>query len=46
MSKFFKELTDMVTDNSPGKVLGATMLILVFAGSVALGLAYWLTHRH
>ena len=46
MSSIFEELNDLMTENSIGKVLGITLLVLVFAGAVALGFAYWLTHRH
>jgi hypothetical protein len=46
MSSIFEDLNDLVTDNPAGKVLGVTLLILVFAGAIALGFAYWLTHRH
>lgn len=46
MSSIFEDLNDLVTDNPAGKVLGVTLLILVFAGVIALGFAYWLTHRH
>jgi hypothetical protein len=46
MSSFFEDLNDIVAENSAVKVLGVTLLILVFAGAVALGFAYWFTHRH
>ena len=46
MSSIFEELNDLIAENSVGKVLGVTLLVLVFAGSVALGFAYWITHRH
>ena len=46
MSSIFEELNDLITENSVGKVLGITLLILVFSGAVALGFAYWITHRH
>jgi hypothetical protein len=46
MSSFFEELNDLILENSIGKVLGITLLILVFSGAVALGFAYWITHRH
>ena len=46
MSSIFEELNDLVSENSVGKVLGVTWLILVFSGAIALGFAYWLTHRH
>jgi hypothetical protein len=46
MSSIFEELNDLITENSVGKVLGVTLLILVFSGAVALGLAYWIVNRH
>jgi hypothetical protein len=46
MSSFFEDLNDIVAETPVGKVLGVTLLILVFAGAVALGFAYWFTHRH
>jgi hypothetical protein len=46
MSSIFEDLNDLVTENPAGKVLGIALLILVFAGAVALGFAYWFTHRH
>jgi len=46
MSSIFEELNDLITESSVGKVLGVTLLILVFSGAVALGFAYWITHRH
>jgi hypothetical protein len=46
MSTIFEELNDLVSENSAGKVLGITLLILIFCGAVALGFAYWITHRH
>jgi hypothetical protein len=46
MSSIFEELTDLVSENPVGQVLGITLLILVFSGAVALGFAYWITHRH
>ena len=46
MSSIFEELNDLISENSVGKVLGVTLLILVFSGAIALGLAYWITHRH
>jgi len=46
MSSIFEDLNDLVTDNPAGKVLGVTLLILVLSGAIALGFAYWLTHRH
>jgi ABC-type Na+ efflux pump permease subunit len=46
MSSIFEDLNDLITENPTGKVLGITLLILVLSGAVALGFAYWLTHRH
>jgi len=46
MSSIFEDLNDLVTENPAGKVLGIILLIFVFSGAVALGFAYWLTHRH
>ena len=46
MNSIFEELNDLISENTIGKVLGITLLILVFAGAIALGFAYWLTHRH
>jgi hypothetical protein len=46
MSSIFEELNDLIAENPVGKVLGITLLILVFSGVVALGFAYWITHRH
>jgi hypothetical protein len=46
MSSIFEELNDLISENSVGKVLGVTLLVLAFAGAVALGFAYWITHRH
>jgi ABC-type Na+ efflux pump permease subunit len=46
MSSIFEELNDLIAENSVGKVLGITLLILVLSGAIALGLAYWITHRH
>jgi hypothetical protein len=46
MSSIFEELNDLITENPVGRVLGIALLILVFAGAVALGFAYWITHRH
>jgi len=46
MSSIFEEINDLISENSVSKVLGITLLILVFAGAVALGFAYWITHRH
>jgi ABC-type Na+ efflux pump permease subunit len=46
MSSIFEELNDLITETSVGKVLGVTLLILVLSGVIALGVAYWITHRH
>jgi hypothetical protein len=46
MSSIFEELNDLIAENSVGKVLGITLLVLVLSGAVALGFAYWITHRH
>jgi ABC-type Na+ efflux pump permease subunit len=46
MSSIFEELNDLITENPVGKVLGITLLILVLSGAIALGFAYWITHRH
>jgi len=46
MSSIFEELNDLLIKTSVGKVLAVTLLVLVFSGAVALGFAYWLTHRH
>ena len=46
MSSIFEELNDLISENSVGKVLGITLLVLVFSGAVALSFAYWITHRH
>jgi hypothetical protein len=46
MSSIFEELNDLIAENSVAKVLGVTLLILVFSGAIALGFAYWITHRH
>jgi len=46
MSSIFEELNDLIAENPMGKVLGVTLLILVLSGAVALGFAYWITHRH
>ena len=35
MSSIFEELNDLVSENPVGRVLGITLLILVFAGAVA-----------
>jgi len=46
MSSIFEELNDLIAENPMGKVLGVTLLILVLSGAVALGFAYWITHRY
>ena len=46
MSSFFEELNDLVTESSVGKVLAVTLAILFISGAIALGFAYWITHRH
>jgi hypothetical protein len=46
MSSIFEELNDLITENPAGKVLGITLLIFVFSAAIALGFAYWITHRH
>jgi len=46
MSSFFEDLNDLISENPVGKVLLVTLAILLFSGAVALGLAYWITHRH
>jgi hypothetical protein len=46
MSSIFEELNDLIAENSVVKVLGVTLLILVFSGAIALDFAYWITHRH
>jgi hypothetical protein len=46
MSSIFEELNDLMTESSVGKVLAVALLVLVFSGAVALGFAYWITHRH
>ena len=40
MSSIFEELNDLISENSVGKVLGVTLLVLVFSGAIALGFAY------
>jgi hypothetical protein len=42
----FEELNDLVIETPLGKVIGVFLLILFFSASVALGFAYWITHRH
>ena len=46
MSSFFEDLNDLVTETPAGKVLGVVLLILFFSAAIALGFAYWITHRH
>jgi hypothetical protein len=46
MSSIFEEINDLMAETSFGKVLMVMLLILVFSGAVALGIAYWITHRH
>jgi hypothetical protein len=46
MSSFFEELTEMINETTPGKVLLITLAILLFSGAVGLGFAYWITHWH
>jgi hypothetical protein len=46
MSSFFEELNDLVAETSAGKVIMVTLAILFVSGAVALGFAYWITHRH
>ena len=46
MSSFFEDLNDLVTETSFGKVVIVTLAILFVSGTVALGFAYWITHRH
>ena len=46
MSSIFEELNDLITESPVSKVLGITLLILVLSGAIALGFAYWITHRH
>jgi len=46
MSSIFEELNDLISENSAGKVLGITLLIFVLSAAIALGFAYWITHRH
>lgn len=43
---FFEELNDLVTETPVGKVVGVFLLILFFSAAVALGFAWWITHRH
>jgi len=46
MSSFFEELNDLVAKTPASKVLAITLAILFVSGAVALGFAYWITHRH
>ena len=46
MSSIFEEINDLIAETPVGKVLGITLLIFVFSAAVALGFAYWITHRH
>ena len=46
MSSFFEDLNDLVAQNPAGRVLAVTLAILFVSGAVALGFAYWITHRH
>jgi hypothetical protein len=46
MSSIFEKLNDLITETPVGKVLGITLLIFIFSATVALGFAYWITHRH
>jgi hypothetical protein len=46
MSSIFEEINDLMAETSFGKVLMVMLLIFVFSGAVALGIAYWITHRH
>ena len=46
MSSFFEDLNDLVTETPMGKVVGVFLLILIFAATVALGVAYWVTRGH
>ena len=43
---FFEELNDLVTETPASKVIGVFLLILFFSTAIALGFAYWITHRH
>jgi hypothetical protein len=43
---FVEDLNDLVTENSVGKVIGVFLLILIFSAGIALGFAWWITHRH
>ncbi len=40
MSSFFEDLTDLITENSVGRVLAITLLIFVSSALVAAGLVY------
>lgn len=46
MSSFFEDLNDLVSETSAGKVIMVTLAILFVSGAMALGVAYWITHRH
>jgi len=46
MSSFFEDLNDLVAESSVGKVFAVTLAILFVSGAIALGFAYWITHRH
>jgi hypothetical protein len=46
MSSFFEDLNDLVAENPAGRVLAVALAILFVSGAVALGFAYWITHRH
>ena len=46
MSSFFEDLIDLVAETPAGKVLAITLAILFVSGAVALGFAYWITHRY
>jgi len=46
MSSFFEELNDLVAETPAGRVLAVTLAILFVSGAVALGFAWWITHRH
>ena len=46
MSSFFEDLNDLVIETPTGKVVGVFLLILLFSAAVALGVAWWITHRH
>ena len=46
MSSFFEDLNDLVAETPVGRVLAVTLAILFVSGAIALGFAYWITHRH